>query len=185
MICRDERNSPFYRMAENKTGGHLFTANFAIRKDTFEELGGFDEELIIMEDLEFAHRLKTSGKRISFLAKATVDHPAQRFSLSYFWRWIFHFKWGLLLRYKTGEANPKRTLPKALFETTRNHLVLMARKTVHLFTQHNPKSWVNAWVWQAWGWLTLPLTLPHLWYWEMRYQRKYRTRPVGAKQCPS
>lgn len=180
MICLDERNSPFYRMAENKRGNHFFTANLAVKREAFEELNGFDEELIIMEDLEFAHRLKTSGKRISFLAKATVDHPAQRFSLSYFWRWIFHFKWGLLLRYKTGEANPKRTLPKALFETTRNHLVLMARKTVHLFTQHNPKSWVNAWVWQAWGWLTLPLTLPYLWYWEMRYLRKYRTRPVGA-----
>ena len=177
MICSNERNSPFYRMAENQTGGNLFTANLAVRRITFDELGGFDEELVIMEDLEFAHRLRTAGKRLAFLEKATVDHPAQRFGLSYVWRWVFHFRWGLLLGYKTGKTNPRRGLFVSLTAVTRDHLALMARKTVHLLTQPNSKSWVNAWFWQAWGWLTLPLTLPHLWYWEMRYRRKFRNRP--------
>lgn len=176
MICKDEHNSPFYRMAENQTGGNLFTANLAVRKETFVELDGFDEELIIMEDLEFAHRLKMAGKRISFVADATVDHPAQRFGLGYVWRWIFHFRWGLLLRYKTGESNPKRNLLLAIIETMRNHLVLLVRKTVHLLTKHNPKSWANAWFWQIWGWFTLPISLPYLCYWEMRYLREFRNR---------
>ena len=176
MICSDERNSPFYRMAENKTGGNLFTANLAVRRITFDELGGFDEELIIMEDLEFAHRLKTTGKRISFVANATVDHPAQHFGLSYVWRWIFHFRWGLLLGYKKGKAEPSRGLFVGLLSVTGDHLLLMARKTVHLFTQHNPRSWFNAWFWQTWGWFTLPLSLPHLWCWEMRYRREFRKR---------
>ena len=177
MICSDERNSPFYRMAENRTGGNLFTANLGIRRKTFEELDGFDEELIIMEDLEFAHRLRTTDKRIAFLKEATVDHPAQRFGWSYVWRWIFHFRWGLLLGYKTGKADPHRSLLACLFSVTFNHLLLMIRKTVHLLTQHNPKSWANAWFWQIWGWLTLPLSLPNLWYWEMRYRREFRNRP--------
>jgi GT2 family glycosyltransferase len=176
MICSNERNSPFYRMAENQTGGNLFTANLAVRRITFDELGGFDEELIIMEDLEFAHRLKTNGKRISFVANATVDHPAQRFGLSYVWRWVFHFRWGLLLGYKTGKRNSQRGLFVSLTAVTLDHLTLMVRKTVHLLTQHNSKSWANAWFWQAWGWLTLPLTLPHLWSWEMRYRREFRKR---------
>ena len=177
MICSDEQNSPFLRMAENRTGGNLFTANLAIRRKIFVELCGFDEDLIIMEDLEFAHRLRTSEKRIRFIEEATVDHPAQRFGWGYVWRWVFHFRWGLLLGYKTGKTNPRRGLFVSLTAVTRDHLALMARKTVHLLTQPNSKSWVNAWFWQAWGWLTLPLTLPHLWYWEMRYRRKFRNRP--------
>ncbi|MBG29614.1 MAG: hypothetical protein CMI31_06385 [Opitutae bacterium] len=177
MICTDERNSPFYRMAENQTGGNLFTANLAVLRETFEELGGFDEELIIMEDLEFAHRLKTAEKHIAFVANATVDHPAQRFGLGYVWRWIFHFRWGLLLGYKTGKTSPRRSLLSSLVSVTQDHLMLMARKTVHLLTQHNPKSWANAWFWQAWGWLTLPLTLPHLWCWEIRYRIEFRNHP--------
>ena len=177
MICTDERNSPFYRMAENQTGGNLFTANLAVRRETFEELGGFDEELVIMEDLEFAHRLKTAEKRIAFVANATVDHPAQRFGLGYVWRWIFHFRWGLLLGYKTGKTSPRRSLLSSLASVTQDHLMLMARKTVHLLTQHNPKSWANAWFWQALGWLTLPLTLPHLWCWEIRYRSEFRNHP--------
>jgi GT2 family glycosyltransferase len=177
MICSDERNSPFYRMAENRAGGNLFTANLAVRRETFEELGGFDEELIIMEDLEFAHRLKAAGKQISFLKEATVDHPAQHFGWSYIWRWIFHFRWGLLLGYKTGKKSPRRSLCSALIAVTRDHLMLMARKTIHLLTQHNPKSWANAWFWQTWGWLTLPLTLPHLWCWEIRYRSEFRNHP--------
>ena len=61
LACPDKRNSPFYRMPENLQGGLFTSGNIAFEKETFEQLGGFDEDLVVMEDLEIGHCIRTRG----------------------------------------------------------------------------------------------------------------------------
>ncbi|SVD73496.1 uncharacterized protein METZ01_LOCUS426350, partial [marine metagenome] len=93
IVCPDKSNSIFKRQPENAQGGVLASGNFAIRKDLFLEVDGFDEDLLIMEDMEFAYRLKRLGHDFVFCENAVAFHPSQPKSLSYYWTWIFHFKW--------------------------------------------------------------------------------------------
>lgn len=50
------------------------TANFSIRKKTFDEAKGFDEKFISAEDVEFGLRLYEMGKKIIFSDKIKVSH---------------------------------------------------------------------------------------------------------------
>ena len=68
LACPDKRNSPFYRMPENLQGGLFTSGNIAFEKETFEQLGGFDEDLVVMEDLEIGHRIRTRGIPHTFCA---------------------------------------------------------------------------------------------------------------------
>lgn len=102
IICPDKKNSIFIRQPENGDGGVLASANFAIRKDLFDKIGRFDEDLKIMEDIELASRLKYFGANITFCSSAIAYHPAQPKKLTYYYHWIFHFKWQILLNYKCG-----------------------------------------------------------------------------------
>lgn len=61
----------------NITGGHLWSCNFAIKRDLFFSLQGFDDKFpyAAMEDVEFNYRLKKSGVEIFFVKDAYVIHP--------------------------------------------------------------------------------------------------------------
>lgn len=50
------------------------TANISIRRNVFEELGGFNQELFSAEDVEFGLRVKKSGSKIYFEPAAKVRH---------------------------------------------------------------------------------------------------------------
>ncbi len=61
----------------NETGGYLWSCNFAIRKDLFFELEGFDTNFPgpAMEDVDFRTRLQKAEKAIKFIPEALVLHP--------------------------------------------------------------------------------------------------------------
>lgn len=61
----------------NETGGFLWSCNFAIQKELFESLAGFDERFpyAAMEDVEFRLRLKKTGRKFSLAKGASVCHP--------------------------------------------------------------------------------------------------------------
>ncbi len=60
----------------NDTGGYLWSCNFAIARNLFEEMGGFDERFqTAMEDVDLNHRLKKAGHRALFVPSAKVCHP--------------------------------------------------------------------------------------------------------------
>ena len=65
----------------NESGGYLWSCNFAVRRDLFLEMNGFDERFPYagMEDVEFGLRLKQRGVRPMFVADATVMHPWRRY----------------------------------------------------------------------------------------------------------
>lgn len=61
----------------NETGGYLWSCNFAVQKQLFELLTGFDERFpyAAMEDVDFRLRLLKSGYKFSFVPAASVCHP--------------------------------------------------------------------------------------------------------------
>lgn len=60
----------------NETGGYLWSCNFAIRRECFFELGGFNEHFpaAAMEDVELNRRINKAGLRRKFVASAEVRH---------------------------------------------------------------------------------------------------------------
>ena len=61
---------------ENSSGGMLWTSNLCIKKNLFDQLGGFDERFrIAYEDVEFAHRLKQNKIQSVFVPEAAACHP--------------------------------------------------------------------------------------------------------------
>ncbi|OWY66431.1 family 2 glycosyl transferase [cyanobacterium TDX16] len=61
----------------NESGGYLWSCNFAVQKQLFEFLTGFDERFpyAAMEDVDFRLRLVKSGYKFSFVKTASVCHP--------------------------------------------------------------------------------------------------------------
>ncbi|MBD0262266.1 MAG: glycosyltransferase [Tolypothrix sp. Co-bin9] len=66
----------------NLTGGCFWSANIAVKRSLFEEIGGFDSNysLALGEDVDLQQRLSAFTK-ISFVPNARVDHPVRLFSL--------------------------------------------------------------------------------------------------------
>lgn len=71
---------------------HLIGANMSVRRDAFEEIGGFHS--IDFDDLDLCMRLaaKRPGQDILYEPRAIVHHfvPAQRVEWRYFWRRCFY-----------------------------------------------------------------------------------------------
>ncbi len=63
----------------NEKGGKLWSCNFGIKKEVFEQLGGFDEKFPIatMEDIDFKIRFEAKGE-IRFISEMLVHHPWRR-----------------------------------------------------------------------------------------------------------
>jgi GT2 family glycosyltransferase len=69
-FCYDE-------VVENETGGYLWTANLAVRRDVFFALDGFDTDypFAAMEDTDFRYRSRVAGVKAVFCPNAFVTHP--------------------------------------------------------------------------------------------------------------
>jgi GT2 family glycosyltransferase len=80
ITCRDGITSPMQTAPENPTGGTLWSCNFAMRRDAFSRVGGFDARfpLAHMEDVDMRDRILDAGLKIEFVAAASVDHPPRR-----------------------------------------------------------------------------------------------------------
>lgn len=66
----------------NEHGGKLWSCNFAIRRNVFAALGGFDERFRFncMEDVELRHRLGLQRVPVRFVPRASVCHPVRAVS---------------------------------------------------------------------------------------------------------
>jgi len=50
-----------------------------VRKQMFDELGGFDERFFLYhEEIDFAHRLRDAGKRVVYLPQCVVTHKSEQ-----------------------------------------------------------------------------------------------------------
>lgn len=61
----------------NESGGYLWSCNFAIQRQLFESISGFDERFpyAAMEDVDLSRRLTKTGYTFSFIKTASVCHP--------------------------------------------------------------------------------------------------------------
>jgi len=57
--------------------GFAATANFFVRKQAVDELGGFDSNLRSGGDYEFGQRFTASGRELIYAGDAIVQHPAR------------------------------------------------------------------------------------------------------------
>ncbi len=61
---------------ENEKGGMFWTSNLCVNKETFFDLGKFDERFqIAYEDVDFAYRIKRKKLKTKFIYDASVCHP--------------------------------------------------------------------------------------------------------------
>jgi GT2 family glycosyltransferase len=154
-------HSPMEHAPVNLTGGCLWSCNIFIRRDTFDRLGGFDENFRYphLEDSDLCDRLIKAGYHSTFVPAAVVDHPPRRRtpgrrlgpqheSWVYFW-------------YKRGFR--KLAAPRLL------HIVIKTR--VGAILKHKfGFSTIRAIGSFAAELLTM---VPRLPYWEMRYRRRF------------
>ena len=76
-LATGERKSIDTEAPINTHGGFLWSCNFAIRRQLFRELGGFDEAFTAatMEDVDLALRIRKRGMTYKFCSDALVLHP--------------------------------------------------------------------------------------------------------------
>lgn len=60
----------------------ICSASFGIRKSVFDEVGGFDESLLVHEDIDFCHRLELAGYKTVYNPLVQVHHNHERNSFS-------------------------------------------------------------------------------------------------------
>lgn len=160
-------DSPFEEHVENLHGGVLWSCNFAIRREAFERLGGFDEDFLEAggEDMEFAWRVSRTGLRVRFAPEALVHHPPRHIGWHGLWRRTWMIRWMSLYRIKTGCARP---LPASVVDES----VLLLRQTVQLVTRREQPWPCSRCFTVVWRWLTFPLVLPYILYWDWRFSSK-------------
>jgi GT2 family glycosyltransferase len=71
----------------NESGCCFYSCNIALRRDLFEEIGGFDEDYVFsLEDLDLYTRLVKLGEPTAFVPEASVMHPQKEaLGWGFFW----------------------------------------------------------------------------------------------------
>lgn len=184
-ICPGKEDNPFQEQVENLNGDLFWSCNLAVRRATFERLGGFDEDFAEAggEDMEFAWRIRKHHLSACFAAKAMVVHPPRRISWSKFWWRTWMTRWMLLYWMKTGQSAPLEAGPlRVCWKLVSRQLIDLARSTSHLVTRFDRKRWRRCLWFLFWKWLTFPALLPCLLVWEFRFRRTLSER---ARQLPN
>jgi GT2 family glycosyltransferase len=181
IVAPDKQTSLFRRDVENLHGDCFWSANLAVRREYFDEIGGFDEDFTQAggEDLELAHRLRSNGARASFCSAAIVNHPSHVMTWPALLEFTFRIRWHALYLQKTGQTLSEvapvwkvvphvivwRTL--ALMRTTRHRLRMAWRQPEVLAAI-------------AFEWILFPVLLPYLLYWHLTFRRARRQRALAA-----
>jgi GT2 family glycosyltransferase len=172
-------DDPFGHYVENLTGGLYWSCNLAIRRSVFLALGGFDEDFgePAGEDLEFAERIRKSGVATVFSPTAAVVHPWRAVSWRYIvWR-TFAIRWHLLYALKAGQAPPAHAPAwKALSFLVINRIMNLGRMTWRAVRGSETTGRRSTMFNVAVSWLTFPIVLPYMMYWDVRFRRMVRRR---------
>ena len=113
----------------NESGGYLWSCNFAIKRDVFLKIGGFDGNFPLagMEDVDLRTRLLKMPVEIEFLPDALVLHPwTQRKGFRY---QVLHLQSVLYYQSKHPESAPNLPVVAALTTLIRS-LVTALRLSV-------------------------------------------------------
>jgi GT2 family glycosyltransferase len=169
-LCTGKTSHPFEEVVENLSGGLLWSCNFAIQRDLFSKLGGFDEDFLEAggEDLEFAWRVRQNGVGILFTPEAVVYHPARRLTLRRWFYRIFQDRWHLLYRLKT--IRPR----SATFEECKD----LIRVTLRLVRDRRTGGTRSLNI--IMRWILFPVWFLYLMKWEYRFRKELAKRATGV-----
>lgn len=175
-VCPDKTGHPFEEAIENLEGGVFWSCNLVIRRSAFEELGGFDEDFLEAggEDMELAWRIRRRQLRTRFVPEALIVHPARRINWRGFWWRTLLMRWVLLYRLKTGQSPPLDSGKiRVIADLIAARSFDLAQATWHLVSRQRSAGRA-ACFFLVWKWLSFPLLLPYLTYWELRFRRELR-----------
>jgi GT2 family glycosyltransferase len=184
IVAPDKHASIFRRDVENLHGDCFWSANLTIRRDYFEQLGGFDADFAEAggEDMEFAHRLRQMGARTAFCEAAIVVHPSHVMTVKDVVSFAFRIRWHLLYRLKTRQTLPVGTpLWKVVPYNVLVECAMLAR-TSWAAARSAWRSRESAAVPQvALNWTLFPVLLPYKVYWDLRFRRMLSSQPAGNR----
>lgn len=174
-ICPGRKDNPFQEQVENLNGDLFWSCNLIVRRRAFEQLGGFDEDFAEAggEDMEFAWRIRQQQLRACFAEKAIVLHPPRHAGWRRLWWRTWMSRWMLLYWIKTEQSPPLEAGPwPVCWKLISRHLLDLVRSTSRLITRFDRRNWRRGLWFSSWKWLTLPVLLPYLLFWEFRFRRK-------------
>ena len=181
-VVPGKKDDLFWHGVENTGGGVYWSCNLTVRKETFQLMGGFDEDFLAAggEDMEFASRIKKAGIKTVFAEKAIVLHPVRKDTVTGLFRGTFGLRWKQLYKFKTGQSLPlSANMVSVLGQLAATCSADLLRTTWHLFSkrkQRRGKTWIFE---QVWRWITFPLVLPYLMVWETRFRARIKKRMKG------
>lgn len=177
-VCSDQTGSLFEEVVENISGGNLWSCNFGIRRDVFARIGGFDEDFKIAggEDMEFAARVKHAGLRVKFVPESIVTHPARYMGFRGFWWRTWQLHWTLLVRLKADPDAMRRGPMQEIWRLAANYCMNQVRGTWHLVSKAGHLPLKRAIFLQTWRWITLPIMIPYLCWWEIKFRKLLSAR---------
>lgn len=79
-VAEKDRPGAGWTAPINRTGGKLWSCNFAIHRTLYDQIGGFDEGYMTagVEDIDFRVRIHAEIETVPFVPKARVLHPWRR-----------------------------------------------------------------------------------------------------------
>lgn len=185
IVAPDKKISIFRRDVENLRGDCFWSANLAVRRDFFERIGGFDEEFLQAggEDMELAHRFRTSGARTSFCTGAVMNHPSHIMSWRAMLEFTFRIRWHALYLQKTRQTLPDDTpLWKMIPHVIASRTMQLVRTTArHLKSARRQPAILPT---AALELVLFPILLPYLIYWHVRFV-KVRREAVLRHRVPT
>jgi len=171
--CPIENRFAFNETVENLNGGAFWSCNLAVRREKFEEMGGFDEDFTQAcgEDMEFAWRMRKRGLKSVFVETARVTHPPRRMGVGELLERTAAHRWVLLYRLKTGQApgldcSTARVVADLLMREYLDSL----RMVFHL-RRDGGKRIKGRILEMLWRWVSLTGFLPYYIYWEIKWRR--------------
>ncbi|HUD06420.1 MAG TPA: glycosyltransferase [Candidatus Saccharimonadales bacterium] len=81
---------PFFRTCDRLLGAHFVGANFAVRKEAYEKVGGFSTKFTTGEDLDLSYRLRKQGFRLKVAFNIRVRTSARRLNEG-FWHTFVNY----------------------------------------------------------------------------------------------
>lgn len=82
---------PLAIFIDRLSGGHFSGANFAVRREAYEAVGGFDPKFTTFEDVDLSNRLRRAGYKLKIDNSIKVATSARRFGEGFFgttWKYV-------------------------------------------------------------------------------------------------
>lgn len=106
---------------------HVGGGTLGIKRAIHENIGGFDERYIALEDTEYCFRLQLAGYHIHFLPDAVVEYRCRQGLIERFRRVISHTPYNILLvkQYADGRLNAAECWKRYLKDWARLFIFLL------------------------------------------------------------